>query len=61
MVSFDASNLFTNVPKMETIPIVNNLLQSKNIDPVTTSHVIALLKFCLSQDFFPLMTEYTDN
>ncbi|XP_050518098.1 uncharacterized protein LOC126892578 [Diabrotica virgifera virgifera] len=52
LVSFDVSNLFTNVPRDETIPIVENLLIKSNTNRGTISHMLGLLKLCLSQDFF---------
>lgn len=52
LVSFDVSNLFTNVPREETIPLIQNLLLQLNFDPAKTSQLISLLKLCLSQDFF---------
>ncbi|XP_050511970.1 uncharacterized protein LOC126888016 [Diabrotica virgifera virgifera] len=52
MVSFDVTNLFTNVPRQETIPIVSDLLLSNKIDPQKIIHIKSLLQFCLSQDFF---------
>ncbi|XP_050498525.1 uncharacterized protein LOC126886857 [Diabrotica virgifera virgifera] len=52
LVSFDVSNLFTNVPRDETIPLVEDLLIKSNINRVSIPHLLDLLKFCLSQDFF---------
>lgn len=58
MVSFDVSNLFTNVPRDETIPIIRNLLISKNLNSSTINQIIPLLQLCLSQDFFSFNSKY---
>lgn len=52
MISFDVSNLFTSVPKNETIPLVGNLLRSKLVDESIVINILTLLNFSLSQDFF---------
>ncbi|XP_050519268.1 uncharacterized protein LOC126893296 [Diabrotica virgifera virgifera] len=52
MLSFDVSNLFTSVPKNETISLVKTLLINKVIQPHIISSIIDILQICLSQDFF---------
>ncbi|XP_072375519.1 uncharacterized protein [Diabrotica undecimpunctata] len=52
MLSFDVSNLFTSVPKLETIQLVQDLLTSKSTNPSVITPIIEILSFCLSQDYF---------
>ncbi|XP_074039195.1 uncharacterized protein [Leptinotarsa decemlineata] len=52
MISFDVSNLFTSVPKSETLPLVSNLLSQHLTSDSTKIDILTLLKFCISQDFF---------
>ncbi|XP_050510523.1 uncharacterized protein LOC126887180 [Diabrotica virgifera virgifera] len=52
MLSFDVSNLFTSVPKNESISLVNSLLLNNSVTSNTTSSIINILKICLSQDYF---------
>ncbi|XP_072380863.1 uncharacterized protein [Diabrotica undecimpunctata] len=52
LVSFDVSNLFTSVPRDETLPLVHNLLDNCNISAKDKDAILTILKFCLDQDFF---------
>ncbi|XP_050515797.1 uncharacterized protein LOC126890693 [Diabrotica virgifera virgifera] len=52
MLSFDVSNLFTSVPKLETLSLVKSLLVNKSIHPNVISPILNILELCLSQDFF---------
>ncbi|XP_072377912.1 uncharacterized protein [Diabrotica undecimpunctata] len=58
MLSFDVSNLFTSVPKLETINLVHSLLRANSITSSTTTYIIQLLQLCLDQDFFVFNNNY---
>ncbi|XP_072381211.1 uncharacterized protein [Diabrotica undecimpunctata] len=58
MLSFDVSNLFTSVPKQETINLVHSLLRANSITMSTTNSIIQLLQTCLAQDFFVFNSKF---
>lgn len=58
MISFDVSNLFTNVPRDETIPLIIDKLNKNNVSTIIINHLTSLLKLCLSQDFFTFNNKY---
>ncbi|XP_050518679.1 uncharacterized protein LOC126892954 isoform X2 [Diabrotica virgifera virgifera] len=58
MLSFDVSNLFTSVPKIETLSLVKSLLVNKSFQPNVISPILDILELCLSQDFFQFNNKF---
>lgn len=52
MVSFDVTNLYTSIPKLETIPIISDILIESGLDLTSVNIIAELLQLCLQQDFF---------
>lgn len=51
LVSFDISNMFTNIPTEECIPLIQNIMDKKKISPLIKSELLELLKLCLEQNY----------
>ncbi|XP_072400958.1 uncharacterized protein [Diabrotica undecimpunctata] len=52
MLSFDVSNLFTSVPKLEILSLVKTFLVNKSIQSNVISSILDIIELCLSQDLF---------
>lgn len=50
--SFDVKNLFSSIPPLETVEIIQNKLLSNKSNPLIAQDIINLLKICLEQNYF---------
>lgn len=56
--SFDITNMYTNIPIKETINIITNTLNDKQIDVKTINEIKTALELILSQNYFQHNNEY---
>jgi hypothetical protein len=52
LVSFDISNLYTNVPVIETVDLIKCRLIDNGVDQVYVNQLVKLLKIVLKQNYF---------
>lgn len=51
ILSFDITNLYTNIPIMETLKILKELIQNNLSNKKDTENIITLFKQCFKQNF----------
>jgi predicted GIY-YIG superfamily endonuclease len=52
LVSFDISNLYTNIPVNETVELIECRLMNNGLDRIYVNQIVKLLKIVLKQNYF---------
>lgn len=58
MVLFDVSSHFTSIPQSETFPLDSDLLSKSQVNTSIKTDILAILKLCLSKNFFIFNNKY---
>ena len=61
LVSFDVTNMFSNIPPSECLTILENLLHEKQVNIVNINEILFLFKLVVSQNYFKFNSKFYEQ